>query len=187
MVFRAFIAVDLERPELVTSLLEELANLPVSLKLVKPEQIHLTLKFLGNVEEARVPEIVKVMYSAVEGISPFEVTLQGVGAFPSLRNANVIWLGLKNAALLSRIASRLEGSLKKLGFPPEKREFTPHLTLARLKSKWGGRVAGGEIVSFLEKYSATSFGVVKIDRIRLKKSVLSQKGPTYYTVEEVML
>ncbi len=167
----------------VEALLRELSETGAPLKLVRGELVHLTLKFLGDTQEVLVPRIVTAMHHAVEGIPPFSVRLVGTGAFPSLRRMNVLWVGMEGGEPLRDIARRLEEGIEPLGFPRENREFSPHITVARVKSGQGLDA----VRKLLESRAKHSFGEARVDSVRLKKSILTPQGPEYFTVEEVPL
>lgn len=178
MKFRAFIAVEMgELPDL-GRLHSELKALEPGVKAVDLGHLHVTLKFLGDTEESLVPKLNDIMRSATSGIAPFTVRLHGSGTFPPKGGARVVWVGLEGTEPLAIIASRLEASLRELGFEPEGRAFKPHLTLARVKDPR----ASGSVIALAEKYATDKFGSVNVDRVLLKKSVLGPKGPTYTTV-----
>ncbi len=183
MKFRAFISADIEPGDALRALLRDLAVSRAELKIVRPEQMHVTLKFLGDTDESLVDQIEAGMQLSVAGIRPFDLRLEGMGAFPSISNVRVVWVGMKDCDGLGEIASRLEKSMEGLGFVPEKKEFVPHLTLARTRS---GRNIGN-VQEIIRESAAKDYGVYPIDRIRLKKSVLSPHGPTYHVVREVRL
>ena len=167
----------------VEALLRELSETGAPLKLVRGELVHLTMKFLGDTQEALVPRVVTAMHHAVEGISPFSVRIVGTGAFPSLRRMNVLWVGMEGGEPLRDIARRLEEGIEPLGFPREHREFSPHITVARVKSGQGLDA----VRKLLESRAKHSFGEARVDSVRLKKSILTPQGPEYFTVEEVPL
>jgi len=103
---------------------------------VSPDGIHLTLKFLGNVAMQRLGEIERVLYRACEPYAPFPVSLTEPGCFPNTRRARVIWIGIGgDVETLARLHDAVESGLKPLGFEPERRGFTPHLTLARIRNR----------------------------------------------------
>lgn len=183
MKFRGFVAVDLLPGDRLLSLAHDLGTSGADLKLVRMDQLHLTLKFLGDTEEGLTPEIVASIAEACRGIEPFVVRLQGTGAFPSLSRINVIWVGILGGEPLGRIAVSLDASLDALGFPRENRPWSPHATLARAKSGRGL----DRVREILETYRDEAFGDQRIDRVRLKKSVLTPTGPVYSTIEEVPL
>jgi 2'-5' RNA ligase len=180
MSFRGFISVDIDNNDRMESLQASLRKTGANLKLVNLTNIHLTLKFLGNTDEALVPRIKNIMEEGVAGMAPFELELKGVGAFPNMNRMQVLWVGTRNAEGLGNLASYLEDELHQLGFKKEKRRFSPHLTLARVRS---GRNLDA-VRGVLGEYTAELFGAQKIDRIRLKKSDLRPSGPIYTVVEE---
>ena len=113
---------------------------------------------------------------------PFEVVLKGVGAFPSLRRVNVVWVGIEQgSAELLHVASQLEPKLRGLGFKPDRRGFVPHITVARVKSGRNRDVLANTVANV----SRMEFGGFGVDAIKLKKSVLTPKGPMYSTLHEV--
>ena len=181
MAFRAFIAVDLPPLPALESLVKELQTSGGQLKLVDLEQLHLTLKFLGATDEDLVPQISEVMRESVRGVAPFTVHVVGTGAFPSTDYMNVLWVGLENADGLAKIAAYLEATLPSLGFARDKRAFSPHATIARVR---GGKNRD-RVVQILEAHASDVFGDHGVDSIQLKRSVLTPQGPVYSTVEKI--
>jgi len=105
---------------------------------VRPGNIHLTLKFLGDIEPNQVPGIRDKITVALAPLAPFEVSLDRVGVFPDLKRPRVLWVGLKDEqGTLKTLWSGIEQALESAGFPVDPRPFSPHLTLARIKSPWG--------------------------------------------------
>lgn len=183
MSFRAFISVDLAKIQAVEDLIASLKTADPTLKVVDPGQIHITLKFLGETPESRVPAIVEAMNGAAQGIEPFMISLKGVGAFPSKNRMRVIWVGMNDTLPMGTIATRLDESLAEQGFERERRPFAPHLTVARAKVE----SSNPTVRQIIDNSNQNDFGSIFVDRIRLKKSVLTQCGPQYSTVEEVIL
>ncbi|HEX9908813.1 MAG TPA: RNA 2',3'-cyclic phosphodiesterase [Thermoplasmata archaeon] len=183
MKFRAFISADIVPSDSLAALLRELAHSRADLKIVRPELMHVTLKFLGDTDEGIVDEVVARMATASSGVRPFTIRLSGMGAFPSLSNIRVVWVGIEDGSLLGSIAGRLDTLMKDLGFERDKKGFKPHLTLARTRS--GRNIAN--VQEILRSNAATDYGSYMIDRVILKKSVLGPSGPTYSTVREVLL
>jgi len=181
--FRAFIAADILPSEALISVLRELAQSGADLKIVKPGLLHVTLKFLGDTEEGSVEEILARIGIAAKDVMPFTVRLRGMGAFPSMSNIRVVWVGIEDGRLLGEIAGRLESSLTELGFDRDKKGFVPHLTIARARS--GRNMAN--VQEILRLNAASEYGEYAIDRILLKKSVLSPQGPSYSVVGEHLL
>jgi 2'-5' RNA ligase len=180
---RSFIAFDIEN-ELVVGRLAEVQGMVVNtganLKLVKPQNIHVTLRFLGNIS---IP-MVDLIHEEMRQISfnPFEVELKGLGVFPSSRYARVVWAGIRNGSdKLVNVFDQLEPRLRRLGFKTDRKGFSPHLTIARVRT---GRHKA-ELISCVGDLVDYKFGVIKADCLRLKKSVLTPKGPIYTTLREV--
>ncbi len=183
MSFRAFISADIAPNDDLASALRELSGTRADLKIVRPELLHLTLKFLGDTDDGLKDEIITRMGQTAKGVAPFKIRLKGMGAFPSMSNIRVVWVGIEDGKLLEEIAGRLDSSASELGFVRDKRGFVPHLTLARARSGKGM----GNVQDMLRRNPATDYGTYIIDKILLKKSVLSPQGPTYSTVAEVPL
>jgi 2'-5' RNA ligase len=179
---RCFIAVNVDNP-LVGPFIDELSELGAGLKTVKPENLHLTLKFLGEVSEEKSSGVQKAMHEALDGFDAFETTLYGTGAFPSMNYMRVVWIGMeKNRERVIEMQKAIDENLAPLGFELEKK-FHPHLTLARVKSQKGK----GRLKAFLARNREREFGNLMVDAVHLKKSVLTPKGPIYSTVNEVKL
>jgi 2'-5' RNA ligase len=181
MTFRAFISVDLEPQPKLIEFWESLKGTNAPLKLVNLDIIHMTLKFLGDTDEAKIDDIERIMSASIENIEPFEVEIKRTGAFPNLNYMKVVWVGLEGAELLISISKTLDQGLSKIGFKREKRGFRPHVTVARVKGPRNKDV----LADVINNYKDVSFGVKRVDGIRLKKSVLSREGPTYSTIKEV--
>ncbi|MEF8879404.1 MAG: RNA 2',3'-cyclic phosphodiesterase [Candidatus Thermoplasmatota archaeon] len=175
MEFRGFIAADVEIPDKIREISNELKNTGGNLKLVEPEKMHLTLKFLGDTHQNLVDPIENIMKESVENIEPFEIKLKGLGVFPNENYIKVIWVGIEPGKKLKEIANNLNEKLSNIGFKKEKREYTPHLTIARVKS---GRKKD-EIIKVINKYKRQEFVSQVIDKLELKKSELTSDGPIY--------
>ncbi|MBU1158957.1 MAG: RNA 2',3'-cyclic phosphodiesterase [Candidatus Thermoplasmatota archaeon] len=180
---RAFISVDIEPTQDLVGLLGELRRSRADLKIVRPELLHLTLKFLGDTEEDLVGEICSRMGRVSEETTPFSIRLTGLGAFPSVSNIRVVWIGVHDGQLLTVIAEHLDIALGGIGFERDRKGFKPHLTIARTRSS--GDI--GRLQNMIREKAATQYGSYRIDRIRLKKSVLGPDGPTYHTIGEFAL
>lgn len=180
---RSFIAFDIDDEQIIKRFSEAqqmLVRTGADLKLVKPENIHVTMRFLGNINLPMVDSIHEAMQKV--SFSPFDVEIRGLGAFPKLQYARVIWAGIrKGAEQLSNISDQLEPRLRELGFRPDPKGFSPHLTIARVKS---GRNKS-ELIRCVKDSVDYEFGVVKAECLRLKRSVLTPKGPIYSTLREV--
>ncbi len=187
---RSFIAVELTSE--VKSGLCQLQNRLKSaeytfVKWVAPEGIHLTLKFLGNISPQKVSKITEVIEQAVRGLSAFRITINDVGGFPNLRKPRVIWVGIGgNMKNLIDLQQRIDDGLVPLGFAREKRSFTPHLTLARLREgvSLQERQAFGEMII---KKAPQNFYEMTVESINLMKSQLLPTGAVYSRLSEAKL
>ncbi len=179
---RSFIAIEL--PEEVKSGLLQLQNeLKVSghnyIKWVAPEGIHLTIKFLGNISSHRVSDVTKAMEEAGRMVSAFQLKIGELGAFPNLRRPRVIWVGIGGELdKLAFLQQRIDNALIPLGFPKEKRPFSPHITLARIREK----ASFHEQRDFGELIARTSFEAVynvEVNVLSLMRSQLLPGGAVY--------
>lgn len=191
---RLFIAVELNealRKELKLAqkrLQDEFRRRAVAEHLIRwvaPQNIHLTLKFLGNVRRIQIPPLTTALERAANPLAPFELTARGLGCFPSTHRPNNVWVGLAGdldtAALLVR---RIEKECAELGWERDRHGFTPHLTLGRVKqdaSNAERAALGGIIKTFPEAI----FGTVYADAVQLIASDLQPTGPVYTTVARV--
>jgi 2'-5' RNA ligase len=187
---RAFVAIEL--PGSVKFALSQLQdNLKrsehTSVKWVDTGSIHLTLKFLGNIATETIPELTKVLSEAARGITPFHLELGEMGVFPNLRAPRVVWVGLRGeTATLSVLQENIENALIPLGFPPENRAFSPHLTLGRVREKAspGERRSLGQAVASSKVASREPFPV---DSLSLMRSTLTREGAVYSRLYSVAL
>lgn len=181
-VVRSFIAIDLPaevRAEL-TALEDKLkARRHPYVKWVDPEIMHLTLKFLGNVAVDFVPQVVEAMSGVARQHAPFKLLVAGTGAFPNWQRPQVVWVGVGGELdRLSGLQKGLESVLSPLGFPPEPRPFSAHLTLGRLRD----RVTPDDrrrFAEFAQKVEFTTTLSFEVNAIRLMKSQLTPAGPIY--------
>ncbi len=180
---RTFIAFDINSPEVLQKFNEvqdSLVRTGADLKLVDPQNIHMTMRFLGDVSVGRIDSIYESMKKT--DFSAFACQIHGVGAFPHLGYPRVVWAGIsKGSEELRRIADQLENELRQLGFRPDPKGFSPHLTLARVRT---GRNKA-ELARCIQQMENYEFGMVRADCLRLKKSLLTPKGPIYSTLREV--
>jgi len=181
--FRGFIAIDIESSSKIKELIRDLKNSGANIKIVEPENMHITLKFLGDTDEELIEKIKEIMKKSVVNIDPFELKLKSTGVFPNENYIKVIWVGLEQYEKIKEIAKTIDEKLSKIGFKKEKREFSPHLTIGRLRS---GKNKD-KILHILNKYKDAEFNSFKIKSIKLIKSELTSKGPIYTTLEEVKI
>jgi len=179
---RSFLAFDTES-EAVRKKLAAVQNLLVQtgadLKLVEPQNIHITIRFLGDITLAIAEKVYEEMQKVQ--FTPFNVQIKSLGAFPDLRYPRVVWAGITEGAdQLKTVFSQLEPRLRSLGFTPDSKGFSPHLTIARVKS---GRNKA-QLADFITKNANYDFGTIKAECLRLKRSDLTPRGPIYSTLKE---
>lgn len=179
---RSFIAFDIQNQGIINRIAAAqklLMQTNADLKLVEPKNIHITVRFLG----AMNPDMVDKVYDVMKKINfaPFNIQLQGLGVFPTVNYPRVVWAGITlGAEQLRSIFEQLEPMIHELGFAPEPNGFNPHLTIARVRSGTNKQ----RLVDFVTKQSEYEFGNIKANCLRLKKSQLSEMGPTYTTLKE---
>ncbi len=183
---RTFIAIKLA-PEIISNIgrvQEELKRTDAQVKWVEPDNIHLTLKFLGHVTLAELEKVKITTKETLGPFAPFEISVARLGAFPKIKYPRVIWVGIdRGREELKRITSHLEERLTRIGFAREKREFSPHLTLGRVKSRKGRE----RLIEALSLVKASNLGNMKVTKISIMKSELRLQGPIYTSLEEIDL
>ncbi|MDP8229986.1 MAG: RNA 2',3'-cyclic phosphodiesterase [Candidatus Gorgyraea atricola] len=171
---RAFVAVEIDQPnkQKLSQVISTLKQANADVKWVNKIQMHLTLKFLGNIEENRIKEISDTLKSIADNFSAFNIHLSKIGAFPNMHKPRVIWLGIdKGAQDLKNLASQLE----KLGPKEEKREYKAHLTLGRVKSLKNI----SQLTKLINETPFQSQGNIPITKLILFQSTLTPKGAIY--------
>ncbi len=180
---RSFVAFDLNNESVLQRFREaqeSLVKTGADLKVVAPQNIHITMRFLGDIRPTMVEPIHEAMTNVV--FTSFSCEIKGLGAFPDLRHPRVVWAGIRTGANeLRSVFEQLEPSLIRLGFKPDEKGFSPHLTLARVRT---GRNKA-ELAACVKDMADFEFGTVKADCLQLKRSLLTPKGPIYSTLKQV--
>ncbi|KDE59426.1 2'-5' RNA ligase [Halostagnicola sp. A56] len=183
---RLFVSVDL--PD---ELAEPIADIQTTLEdasglnFVDPAQAHLTLKFLGEVTEDRVPALESELEAAVSDtdLDPFAVRFGGLGVFPDLEYISVVWLGVETGGeQLRQLHEVIEARTTAMGFDPETHDFTPHVTLARME-----HAGGKDLVQRVVRERAQTVGETRVESVCLTESTLEADGPVYSTVRRISL
>ena len=150
----------------------------------RPEGVHLTLKFLGEVPESGVTDIANALNRAVQGMSKFRLEVGGVGAFPNAKNARVVWIGVSGETeKLNRLQAAVEDEMVRIGLEPEDRPFKPHLTLARIKYIRSRQ----SLLSALEQVKEIRLPGFEVSSVSLMKSELKRTGAEYTEVARIEL
>ena len=183
---RTFIAIEI--PQDVISDIDEiqqaLKSYRFSIKWVRPESIHLTLKFLGNIDPAAVESINRVLKTTVDSFKPFSIQAKGLGVFPGVKRPRVIWMGIVGQKdRLAGLQRNLDKNLNDIGFARDKRPFKGHLTLGRAK----GRIDARRIGSVLTEYSNFEAQPFTVGSLILYKSELLPTGAVYTKLLEIAL
>lgn len=177
---RLFVAIEI--PEdiraRIASLLKEFRAISPHAKWVRPENLHLTLKFLGETDPSKLVEVQSSLASTCSA-QPISIEFRGLGFFPNARRPRVFWLGIQSSAALANTVAAIDRAVHKLGFPLEDRLFTPHLTLARfnessLAASWQSEITQKAVVSF-GTFTATEFHLIE--------SKLKSGGAEYTTLQ----
>ena len=156
----------------------------IGVRWVRPEGLHVTLKFLGEVEEERIAEIRSVMVEAARGASAFTLELTEVDAFPNARYPRIIWMGLEDASgELQRLQEKLDKGFRKLGFEPEGREYSPHLTMGRVAASRGR----GQLIRLLHTEKRRHGGIFEVSAVDPMRSTLTPAGAEYALLGSVPL
>jgi 2'-5' RNA ligase len=161
-------------------------DLGTSVRWVKPGKFHLTMKFLGEVDQPHYALLQKELKRIASLFAPMELTLQGCGVFPDWKQPRVIWIGIQAPQALNQLANVLENDLQSMGFPIEERPFTAHLTLGRINN-WMTSDQKNSLRSKLEAAHHQSFGTMKADHLTLYRSDLRPEGPAYSELLRVEL
>lgn len=189
-VIRAFIAIDLSE-----NILRRLDQISGELKQRVPHDairwvparnIHLTLKFLGDVPTADLESLQKVFQSACENTQSFDLSVTGIGAFPSAHRPRVVWVGVTAPENLTHLVRNIEVSVSRMGYPPEDRPFSPHLTLGRV-SRNVSPADLPKIAKVISGYNIGFLGTVHIPAVHLYQSDLSPAGARYTRLLSVAL
>lgn len=179
---RTFIAVAVPCTAELKPVLQLLREMGSAVTPVAADNLHLTLKFLGDTDPGRVSDIGDVITEETAGLSAFSMDLVGLGAFPRPQRPSVIWAGIQAPESLIDLASRLEKRMRKLRFPKDRHEYNPHLTLARVRRK-----PPQELFELLAENTATPFGSVEIDAVTLYQSELKPDGAKYSALAKAAL
>ncbi len=180
---RTFIAIEIEPSikDKIAKIIDELSMAGERVSWVKRGSIHLTLKFLGEIDEKRLKEISERLKKITSKIKPFRIKLEGAGWFPegSLR-PRVLWVGVEYPDELKNLWKEIEREMEQIGFKPEGREFSPHITIGRVKEV--GSI--NKVMEIFKKYLKSNFGVMEVKEVVLFQSILKPDGAEYRPIEK---
>lgn len=180
---RAFLSIDIEDQSLLSQVQNIQQKLDLSaakMKIVKSENIHFTLLFFGDTPLTRVDQI-RASLERIK-ITPFEIEIAGVGAFPNRRRPRIIWIGVaQNASKILSLKDEIDSSLLELDYQPEKRKYTPHATIARVRHVNDSK----RIADNLEYLGDEVIGTMIVRKVKMMKSTLTPSSPIYDTLWEI--
>ncbi len=179
---RLFIALPFESAvkESLHPVYENLVRYRSLLKVVPTDNYHITLKFLGNIDEKRADEIIGDFRGFEVNLREIPVAIKGLGAFPRVKNARVLWMGIEgDSDALSGLNERIGEFCSGSGFEKDERRFSPHLTIARVRK---GKSPGSQLTGYIEENRNTEFNTTIFNRIVLYESLFKKDGPLYSEV-----
>ena len=183
MYLRCFISIEIPEPvkKNINEFIDILKKYNADIRWITPENLHLTLKFLGSTPEVLLPKIRDSLINVVLSHEPFYIKIYTTGVFPSRRRPRVIWIGVEDSGILKKLKKDVEDSMVLLGYQKEDKEFTPHLTVGRVRSQ--KRIA--DLVKELDNFREKDFGSVNVESIKLMKSELKPKGAEHSCLHEI--
>jgi RNA 2',3'-cyclic 3'-phosphodiesterase len=184
---RAFIAIPVASgvAARASELIKRLRTANAAVNWVAPQNLHLTLKFLGETPINESPEICEAVRRAVAEAPPFDVSFRGLGAFPSIEKPRTIWLGVSEGeAELAELAARIDDELFKLGYAREARKFSGHLTIGRVRETVP---SDHPLLDAMAKHADFDANIMGVDEVAIYASFLDRKGPTYDALGTVEL
>ncbi len=179
MDYRVFISIHLPDTEDLRCAIDDLKDIE-GMRTSPPDQMHITLKFIGDVNENKIPKIKECVRKACEGVSPFRITLRGTGAFPNPRRPSVVWIGADPEDIMSGIARRIGDNLRCIGIGFDDKRFKSHITIGRCRDPVN-------IDEFLNRYSETEFMSFECSEVLVMRSVLGPRGAKHTVLERIEL
>jgi 2'-5' RNA ligase len=184
-VIRAFLAINLE-PQVIDKIcrsIDDLQERIPTVRWVRPTNLHLTVKFFGDIEEAQVEPLAVALQNQLELFPRFTINAKGLGVFPERGRPKILWVGLTGNELAG-LAAKVQSSLLPLGFAPEQRSFTPHLTIGRWRDS---DRAPRTLKQELERWRDCTFGHSVVNEVVLFQSVLKAEGAVYRRLKVISL
>lgn len=179
MKIRMFISIPVKDPEALRPILSD-AKFTKNVRASPISQMHITVRFIGDIDDGKTKKVVRCISEAVEGIEPFKITIKGTGCFPNRKRPSVIWIGAEPEGTLRTIADRLSDKLRAANIQFDEKPFKSHITV--------GRCSGPvDIDGLLDKYSGTEFESFQCDEILVMRSELSPQGAKHTVLERVPL
>ena len=173
---RAFLAIDLDddlKPK-INRIIKEFKQIDTRIKYVELTNLHLTLKFFGEIDTEGLELLEEKIANVVSEFNPFDIKIKSCGAFPNNNHIKVIWVGIDEDSIIRELHDKLDKEFTKLGFDRDKK-FSTHLTIGRMKSAKNK----DKVKATIEEFTDIEIGEMTVNRISLKKSTLKPSGPVY--------
>ena len=179
MLIRTFISIDVPITDEISSLLDSLRDIR-GVRVPPAGQIHLTLKFLGDTDDKKVAKLCASLREALFDIPPFDLKIEGVGAFPNERNPRVLWMGVKAPDELTCIADIVDETVKSMNLRCDDKKFSPHITIGRIDGR-------PELKEFFKEYKGKDFCSFRCSSVKVMKSELTPKGAIHSVIDSIEL
>jgi 2'-5' RNA ligase len=183
---RIFISIEIPEKikDTIEKLIEEMKQVVIPIKWIEKKSLHVTLKFLGWIDDKKIEELADVTSKCVKDCGDFELGFAGIGAFPDLKRPRVIWTGISEGKdRATGLAECLDKKLAKLGYRSEDSDFSPHLTVGRIKD----RIDLSALTRFISEKAGLILGSFDVDHISIMKSSLKRSSPVYEEIKRIRL
>ncbi len=178
-VARVFISVKIPITDGIQDILSELKCVR-NVRVVNPEQTHITLKFLGDTDLKKIPGLCENLRRSLSEISEFDIVMKGMGAFPNLKNPRVVWLGFDRSDELMRLAEVVENTLVSMKLDFDEKKFFPHMTVGRINGK-------ADVEEIIKNNASTEFCRFRCSSVEIMKSVLGPNGAKHTVIDSIQL
>lgn len=182
---RAFVAINIA-PAVIRKIADAMVELRRTISGVRwmePEKIHLTIKFLGDIESNRVESIADALEEALKLFPQFSISAKGLGVFPTARHPQVLWVGIEGSQVV-KLAAKVEAALEPMGFLPEPRPFQPHLTIGRWRRFEGARK---DLLQELKRWESYDYGASKVESVTFFQSMLKPEGALHVPLRVITI
>ena len=179
MKIRMFISIPIKETDSIVPVLDDIKQIR-NVRASPTSQLHITMRFIGDIDDGKTKKVVKAVEDAVTGLQPFIIRIRGTGCFPNIKRPNVVWVGVEPEDILRQIAERISVNLKSMNISFDEKPFKSHVTV--------GRCSGpADVAPLVEKYQDTEFTSFECDRILIMRSELSPKGAKHTVLHAVMI
>jgi 2'-5' RNA ligase len=183
---RTFVSIEIpdDIKKKISELIEKAKLHLTPVKWVENKNLHVTLKFVGQVEDEKIMSITDCVKESIKGTKPFTLSFAGMGLFPNAEHPSVLWVGIsKGSDKAKDLAEKIECRITKEGYRGEEKDFTAHLTIGRIKEK----IDIDSLSKFVQKNGNVDLGSIKVDHVSVMKSTLRPAGPVYDEIEKITL